>query len=177
MTKCAPVMNTGVRFFRFNIILPSVFLSNLELLIGLTSELALSFNTVVRINDFYYAKMDVFLSICANFLKSWVELSLLLSYNPLEMVVNIMQPDFEGLGIWPSKSMSLFAGIVHTQSHLTSLSVLKACNRHPVPLSLLAHNFCSAKLGWRAASHNLYSRDEPGIDIDSIDINVTDQIS
>lgn len=38
-------------------------------------------------------------------------------------------------------------------------------------------SLCSAQLGWRAASHNLYSRDSLGIDIDSIDINVTGRIS
>lgn len=41
----------------------------------------------------------------------------------------------------------------------------------------VTHNFCSAKLGWHAASHSLYSGDTPCIDIDSIDINATGQIS
>lgn len=36
---------------------------------------------------------------------------------------------------------------------------------------------CSAQHGWGAASHNLYSRASLGIDIDSIEINVTAQIS
>lgn len=110
-------MNTGVRFFQFNIFLPSAFfLSSLEPLTCLTSKLALPFNTVVRINALYYAKRDVFLSIRATlFLKSWVELSLRLSYNPLGMVVNIMQPDFEGLGIWPLKTEFVCWYCAHTE--------------------------------------------------------------
>lgn len=132
ITKCAPVMDTGGRFFRFNILLPSAFfLSSLEPLTRLTSKLALPFNSVIRINALYYAKRGVFLSVCATlFLKSWADLSLLMSYNPLEMVVNVMQPHVEGLGVWPLMTMSLCAGTVHTQSHFTSLSVLRACNGH-----------------------------------------------
>lgn len=60
---------------------------------------------------------------CYLFLKSCVDLSLLLIYNPLEMVIHVMQHDFEGLGIWPLETTS--AGTVHMQSHF---SVLKACN-------------------------------------------------
>lgn len=174
-------MNIGVRFFKFNIVLPSAFfLSNLEPLVCLTSELSLPFDTVVRINALYYAKRDVFLSIHATrFLKIWVELSLLLSYNPLE-IVNIMQPDHEGLGIWPLKPMSLCAGTVHTQSHhFASLPVLKARNSHllsPRGTSQSPGSQLLCEACWRAASHNLYSRDKSSIDIVSIDINVTDQI-
>lgn len=90
-------MNTGVRFFRFNILLPSAFfLSNLELPTFDLSWLC-PFKSVIGINALCYVKSDV----ATLFLKSWGDLSLLLIHNPLEMVVNIMQRDFEGLGIWP----------------------------------------------------------------------------
>jgi len=74
-------MNAVVRFFRFKIFLPGAFfLSNLELLSCLKSKLGLPCNTVVRINALHYAKRDVFLSIHATLLlKSWLEMSLLLS--------------------------------------------------------------------------------------------------
>lgn len=129
ITKCAPVMNTGMRFFRYSILLPNAFfLSNLELLTRLTSKLALPFSTVVWINALGYTKRDVFLSIHATlFLKSCIELSSLLSYNPLEMAVDIMQPDCEGLGLW---ALWVCAGTVDRQSHCTSLPVLEARHRH-----------------------------------------------
>lgn len=73
----------------------------LEPLTRLTSKLTLPFNTMVRFNALDYTKRDVFLSVHATlFLKSCIERSLLLSYNPLEMAVNIMQPDCEGLRLW-----------------------------------------------------------------------------
>lgn len=50
-----------------------------------------------------------------------------------------------------------------------------------MPLGLLSRSCgfsisASVKLGWGVAPHNLYSRDKQGIDIDSIDINVTGHI-
>lgn len=74
---------------------------------------------------------------------------------------------------------------MHTLSPFTPLLVLQTCNSHVLsppgvsrcPGQELWLSFCFAQLGWRAASHNLYSRGSPSIDIDSIDINVTGQIS
>lgn len=59
------------------------------------------------------------------FLKFLVVLSLLLSYSPLEMVVNILQPDWEGVGMRLLKLMSWCAVAVHLESHFMPVTVLK----------------------------------------------------
>lgn len=59
------------------------------------------------------------------FLKFLVVLSLLLSYSPLEMVVNILQPDWESVGMWLLKLMSWRAVAVHLESHFMPVTMLK----------------------------------------------------
>lgn len=52
--QCVPVMDIGVTFPRFSILLPSAFfLSDLDPLMCLKSKLALSFNIVLRVNALY----------------------------------------------------------------------------------------------------------------------------
>lgn len=103
------------------------------------------------------------------------------SYSPLKIIANTLRTHFWGFDDlafedceFVSTHWAPLLPCLFCNSHELSPPSASQCPGHELWLSFC---FCSAQRGWRAASHNLYSRDSLGIDIDSIDINVTGQIS